>query len=48
MYAHSTMSLAGILAEFEYKNMSRAFSVDLQWRAVWLYLAHSLDIAEIS
>jgi transposase len=28
--------------------MPRAFSTDLRWRAVWLYLAHDLDVAEIS
>ena len=28
--------------------MPRAFSTDLRWRAVWLYPAHDLDVAEIS
>ena len=28
--------------------MPRAFSTDLRWRAVWLYLAHNQDVVEIS
>lgn len=28
--------------------MPKAFSTDLRWRAVWLYLAHNLDVTEIS
>ena len=30
------------------RNMPRAYSTDLRWRAVWLHLAHNLDVAEIS
>ena len=28
--------------------MPRPYSTDLRWRVVWLYLAHNLDVTEIS
>ena len=46
-HAHNTVS--SIIARYSsLVKMPRALSTDLRWRAVWLYLAHNLEVAEIS
>ena len=45
-HAHNTAN--AIITRYSSLKMPIAFSTDLRWRPVWLYLAHNLEVAEIS